>query len=233
MRVGVAATVTRRRRGAAMVYRPPRMVKAKSPRDLAVSGSGVRMDTDARRAQLLELGIAAFATRTYDEVQIDDLARAAGMSKGLLYHYFPTKRHYYVATVREAARRLLALTEFDPSLPPLERLLEGMRRYLDFAERHARAHVALLRGGVGSDADVNEIIESTRRTLIERLLRGTGEDHPSPELRLSLRGWVAFVEATSLDWLEQRDMDRDALMALWLRVLVSLLPESVRALAGV
>lgn len=191
------------------------------------------MNTDLRRAQLLELGIKEFATRAYDEVQIDQVARAAGMSKGLLYHYFPTKRDYYVETVREAARRLLVVTDIDPSMPPLERLVEGMVRYLDFAEQHARAHVALLRGGLGSDSDVNEIIDTTRRTLLDRLLAGTGEEHPSPEFRLSLRGWVAFVEATSLDWLEQRDVSRDALMALWLRVLVRILPESVRALAGV
>ena len=66
-----------------------------------------RLDVDARRRQLLALGTALFGSRPYDEVSIDEVARTAGISKGLLYHYFPTKRDFYVATVREAAAELV------------------------------------------------------------------------------------------------------------------------------
>src|SRR5258706_14546667 len=86
----------------------------------------VRLDVDERRAQLVELGLAHFGERAYDDVSIDAIADAAGISKGLLYHYFPTKRAYYAATVKEAAARLVASTDTDDSAPPLERLHAGL-----------------------------------------------------------------------------------------------------------
>ncbi|MBP6848431.1 MAG: helix-turn-helix transcriptional regulator, partial [Kofleriaceae bacterium] len=77
--------------------RTARLAKAVARVTKRRPGRRIRLDNDARRAQLLELGQKAFAERTYDEVSIDDIARAAGISKGLLYHYFPTKRDLYVA----------------------------------------------------------------------------------------------------------------------------------------
>src|SRR5579871_6959824 len=89
-----------------------------------------RLDVDERRAQLLSLGLAMFSERSYDEVSIDDLARAAGVSKGLLYHYFPTKRDLYVAALEEAARRLVDATTQDRAGTPEERLRRGLGTYL-------------------------------------------------------------------------------------------------------
>ncbi|MEZ4392518.1 MAG: helix-turn-helix domain-containing protein [Polyangiales bacterium] len=192
-----------------------------------------RMDNDARRAQLLALGLEVFATHAYDEVSIEDLAERAGISKGLLYHYFPTKRDYYAATVREAARQLLSLTDLPDSIAPAERLHEGLARYLRFVERHASAYSTLLRGGIGSDPEVAAVIEETRQALLARIVRGLGEVDPT--LRLTLRGWIGFVEATSLEWLDRRELDRDEMLALWIAALLRLTPglaERVAASAG-
>lgn len=188
-----------------------------------------RLSSDARRAQLLELGIAIFARRSWDEVQIDDVAEAAGISKGLLYHYFPTKRLFYVAVVAEAARRLLATTETPDGTPPLERLHVGLARYLRFVEEHASTYATLLRGGIGCDADTAAVIEATRREFLDRLARGLGLREPAPALRLTFRGWLGFVEATSLDWLDRRDLAREELLALWSHALAALLPTAVSA----
>src|SRR3569623_1819861 len=81
----------------------------------------VRLDNDARRAQLLLRARKAFSDRSYDEVSIDDLAREAKISKGLRYHYFPTKRDLYVAGLREIAEELvLTLTSVPRELPPAD-----------------------------------------------------------------------------------------------------------------
>src|SRR5437773_1276863 len=112
----------------------------------AARGRRERLDVDERRAQLVRLGIDLFAARTYDEVSIDELARSAGISKGLLYHYFPTKRDFYVATVREGSKQLLDRTVTPDDMPPLERLRFGLDAYLDYVERHGPAYAALLRG---------------------------------------------------------------------------------------
>lgn len=182
-----------------------------------------RLDTDARRAQLLAIGLEVFARQPYDEVSIEDLAERAAISKGLLYHYFPTKRDYYAAVVREAARQLVTLTDLPEAMPPAQRLLEGLSRYLAFVERHAPAYSTLLRGGIGSDPEVAAVIEETRQALLDRIVRGIGEVDVT--LRLTLRGWIGFVEATSLEWLDHRSLDREAMLSLWASSLLRLLPE--------
>src|SRR5690242_8171887 len=121
----------------------------------------IRLDNDARRAQLLELAKRSFSDRAYDDVSIDDLARVAGISKGLLYHYFPTKRDLYVAGLREIADELVeAITRVPDNLPPLDRVRTSVGAYLDHITRHSQAFVALMRGGIGSDPEVAAVIES-------------------------------------------------------------------------
>src|SRR3954470_7797474 len=120
----------------------------------------VRLDNDARRAQLLLLARKAFSDRSYDEVSIDDLAREAKISKGLLYHYFPTKRDLYVAGLSEIANELVdACTDVPDNLPPIESVRTSIDAYLDHITRHSRAFVSLMRGGIGSDPEVAAVIE--------------------------------------------------------------------------
>ena len=111
---------------------PPPAVRARSrktraPKVTAVRAPRARLEVDERRAQLVRLGIDLFAARAYDEVSIDELARAAGVSKGLLYHYFPTKRDFYVATVSEASREL-------PDVTPTPLIRTAVRGWLGFCE---------------------------------------------------------------------------------------------------
>lgn len=182
-----------------------------------------RLDVDARRAQLLALGLDAFASRSYDDVPLDDIARAAGISKGLLFHYFPTKRHFYVATIREAARRLSEETRADHVDDPLERLHAGLDAYLAYVDRHGPAYAALLRGGIGSDPEVAAVVEETRGELLARLMQGLAAAEPSPLLRTSLRAWIGFVEAAALEWIDRRDVERVALRSVMIDVLVAVL----------
>ncbi|MCA9514836.1 MAG: TetR/AcrR family transcriptional regulator, partial [Myxococcales bacterium] len=103
-----------------------------------------RLDTESRRAQLVELGTRVFAEKSYDEASVDEIAALAGISKGLLYHYFPTKRDLYLACLQAVAEELLARADLsDAPLPPLERLRAGIDAYLAFAAEHARAYLAL------------------------------------------------------------------------------------------
>lgn len=178
-----------------------------------------RSDPDERRAQLVELGLRLFSERSYDELSIDDIAREAGISKGLLYHYFPSKRDYYVETVRAAAQLLLDRT--DPTGgPEPEVLLAGLDAYLAFAEEHAAAFVALMRSGVGQDAEVAAVLEATRARYVARIAARLGITDPAPRLRIALRGWVGFVEGASLKWLGPRDMPREQLRDLLAQQLV-------------
>lgn len=188
----------------------------KRPPDLAAR---TRLDVDERRTQLIELGLEHFGDRAYDDVSIDEIAAGAGISKGLLYHYFPTKRAYYAATVNEAAARLVASTDTDESAPPLVRLHGGLDAYLGYVRTHAKAYATLMRSGVGVDPEIARIVDRTRARFVDRLTSGfTHAPRPSDEagpdglfaavslesplIRIALRGWVGFAEAASLAWSE-------------------------------
>jgi AcrR family transcriptional regulator len=164
----------------------------------------IRLDNDQRRAQLLELARRAFVDRTYDEVSIDDLARIANISKGLLYHYFPTKRDLYVAGLREIANELVdAVSRIPEDLPPIDRVRGSVAAYLEHIARHSRAFVALMRGGIGSDPEVAAVVESVRTRLFDKLLSGSAlasQITGNARVETAIRGWLGFVEAASIDW---------------------------------
>ena len=187
-----------------------------------------RLALDERRAQLLELGARLFAERSYDEVSIDDIADAAGISKGLLYHYFGSKRDFYVATVQQAAAQLQLRTEPDMSLPPAVRARAGLEGYLDFVEDNAAPYSSLMRSGIGNDPEVAAIVEETRDAIVARMMGNLGLTAPRPVFRFALRGWIGLVEAASLDWLEREEVDREVLLRVLLESLYSVLMIAIR-----
>jgi AcrR family transcriptional regulator len=182
-----------------------------------------RLELDERRAQLLALGLSAFSKNSYDDVSIDALAQSAGVSKGLLYHYFPSKRDLYVATVRAAAEQLLARIAPDPSLEPLEQVRHGVDAYLSYVQENADAYLSLMQSGVGRDREVHAIVERTRHSFVELLLVRAGEPQLSLLTRILVRGWVGMVEAASLDWLQQQSVTRGELTDVLVRVLLTTL----------
>lgn len=195
----------------AAVSSPPRSVRERA-----------RLQVDERRSQLLELGLQLFSDHSYDELSIDDIARAAGISKGLLYHYFPSKRDYYVEVVRRAAGQLIERTDAASQEVSVEALHGALDAYLDFVDQHARSYVALVRGGIGSDPEVVQLLEATRRTLTERIVsRISADAAPPPLLLLALRGWIGLVESASLDWLDRREVPREQLRGLLEQMLVA------------
>jgi AcrR family transcriptional regulator len=206
-----------------------RAVRAAAPPRRAVRRR-VRLDNDARRAQLLALGLAAFSERPYDEVSIDDIARGAGISKGLLYHYFPTKRDLYLAGLRATAAALLERTTAAaaPHLPPLERIRAGLDAYFDHMQSHARPFLALMRGGIGSDPEVATVLEDVRTAFVERLF-SRSEGTPlhalaasdAPLVVIAVRGWIGFVEAASLEWLARRAPSREVVRDLLVDALLA------------
>jgi AcrR family transcriptional regulator len=123
-----------------------------------------------RRQKLIEIGLDLFSHHVYEEVSIDDIAEIADISKGLLYYYFPTKHDFYVEVVRYAAEQLLAETQVDEQLEPEQRLRHSLNAYFSYVSRHANAYVTLLRGGVGTDAQIMNILNSVRQTFVQHIL---------------------------------------------------------------
>jgi AcrR family transcriptional regulator len=180
-----------------------------------------RLEVDERRAQLLALGLELFSQNPYDELKIDAVAEKAGISKGLLYHYFPTKRAFYVEVLRAGAQELLQLTAFNEESPPVERAEQGLDAYLRYVETHRVVYVALLRGGVGFDAEVSAVIEDTRTQFLARIIQGIGVTPLPPLWRLAMRGWMGFVEAASIEWAASPEVSAKDLRGLLLANLLA------------
>lgn len=171
----------------------------------------IRLSLDERRAQLLELGVELFAKHGYDEISIDALAEAAGIGKGLLYHYFGSKREFYVATVKAASLYLRQLTVPDRSLPPAERLASAIDKHLQCLEARGPAYIAMYRGGTAVAPEVGAIVEEHRNVIMGYFLEGLGVTKPRPMLRIALRAWIAMVEGASIDWIAHRGISREQL----------------------
>ena len=180
-----------------------------------------RMNPDRRRRQLLELGAELFARHGYEKLSMARIAREAGISKALLFHYFPSKQAYFAATLEQAAAELAEETEPDPAKPPLEQLASSLDAYLGWVERHAAAYEKLIRS-VGAVPEVRELVERVRDETADRILAGH-EPHPAQSRRARL-AVVHRRRRARLD--KHRDIDRERLHALLLGTLLGAGPGS-------
>ena len=179
-----------------------------------------RLAVDERRRRLLELGADLFARHGYEELSMARIARRAGISKALLYHYFPSKQAFFAATLEQAAAELAEVTRPDPRRPPLEQLSASLDAYLRWVERHAAAYEKLIRS-VGAVPEVRELVERVRCETAGRILAGLAPGRePAPPLRAAVRGWLWFMDGVVLDWIEHDDLERDRLHGLLLDTLL-------------
>lgn len=184
---------------------------------MAVSGPAyTRMPVDERRRQLLEAGTALFAEHAYEEISMRQIAAAAGVSKPLLYHYFPSKLDLFQAAVADAAETLAALIEPSGEGPAAAQLAASLGAYLAWIEEHARAWTKLMQSAA-TLPEAREIVESFRAGTMERMMRElTGGGQPPAALRIAMRGWLGYMDAAILDWTEHGGLARDQLRDLLL-----------------
>jgi AcrR family transcriptional regulator len=178
-----------------------------------------RLQVDERRKQLLDAGAELFARHSYDELSMAKIARAVGISKALLYHYFPSKQAYFQATLEQAAAELAETVQPDPDLPPVEQLAASLDAYLQWIERNAGAYAKLI-ASVGAVPEVRELVERVRNDTADRILQGISPQGAAPPLRAAVRGWMWFMDGAILDWIEHRDIERQRLQGLLLGTLL-------------
>lgn len=161
-----------------------------------------RLSPDERRAQLVAIGVDMLADRSLDELSTDDVARRAGISRGLLFHYFDSKRDFYRSVVQRECDDFAAATEPDASLEPVAWLRAFIAGFAAYVTEHRRVYLALVRGAAGSHPAVEDIVEATRSTLARRVEEGQrrlGMPH-SPLLPVATRAWMAFAEEAVTSW---------------------------------
>jgi len=195
-----------------------------------------RLSPEERRSQLLDLGVRLLATRSLDELSIDLLAEEAGISRGLLYHYFGNKHAFHEAVVRRAADELIAQTAPPAGGDPLERLQVSLTAYVDYVLANFEGYVSLLKGSAGGTDSLRAIYEEVRAVLSDRIFLEDPDGEliaDTPHNRLVVRGWSAMIEELVITWgTDQRagrtDVTKDELLAL----IVSSLPALIGDAAG-
>jgi AcrR family transcriptional regulator len=184
------------------------------------AGTRVRLSTEERREQLLAAGVGLLSRRSHDEVSIEEIAAAAGVSKGLLYHYFPTKKDFILAAIERGQRELAARLRPDQSLAPEAQLDASLEGFLDYVEENATAFRTIFRGADG-DPEIMAALESGRAEQMRTLMGALGQweeapisTEPSPALETAVQGWTFFVDGAVLRWLEHGGLDRRQLTQL-------------------
>lgn len=177
-----------------------------------------RLTVDQRRTQLISAALGLFAHRPPEEVSIDDVATAAGVSRPLVYRYFPGgKPQLYEAALRSAADALVRCFTEPLSGPPAQRLGRALDRVLAFVDGHDAGFTALLRGGSAAvTSRTTAIVDEVRRTAAHQVLHHFQVPDPGPRLRLMVRTWISAVEAACLIWLDEGKQPPAAELRDWL-----------------
>lgn len=205
----------------------------------------VRLDPAMRRAQLISLGVKMLADRPLEQISVEEIADQAGVSRGLLFHYFASKHDFHVEIVRENSREMLEKTaprelrDGDVSADSLIGVLRGViASYVEYVSENRSTYVSLLRGTASGDPDMRAVFEETRTVMADRALiylPAIGVER-TPQLELAVRGWIAFVEEATISWLRDPVISREDLVDMNVRALPSLAlaasPEQASNLLG-
>jgi AcrR family transcriptional regulator len=171
-----------------------------------------RLSPEDRRNELLELGAEVFGQRPYDEVRIDEIAERAGVSRALMYHYFPDKRAFFAAVVRAEGERLFEATDAvpDPELSMFNQLRAGVLAYVHYEESHPHGAWAAYIGMGRTDPVLRGIEDIDHDRQANRIMSRIAETVGAPldskverDLRITIYGWLAFT----FEMCRQRIMD--------------------------
>ena len=163
-----------------------------------------RLTVDQRRTQLISTALGLFAHHPPETVTLDGVAASAGVSRPLVYRYFPGgKQQLYEAALRSAADKLEQCFAEPEAGPLTQRLASALDRYLGFVDVHDAGFMALLQGGsVVETSRTTSIVDEVRRTAAEEIYAHLGVTEPGRWLRMTVRSWITAVEAASLMWLD-------------------------------
>jgi AcrR family transcriptional regulator len=188
------------------------------------------MEARARREELLEAGVALFAERPYDEVEIGDIAEAAGVSRGLLYHYFPDKAAFFLAVMARQLDALARATRVEPVDTTRTQagaesrtavLRTALDAYFDFIAAHPQWYRSIYRSAVSTDSAARDLVNRAHAHQAEQILALFPELAPSPLRRVAIRGWVSFLATVGMSWLDGAEVTRAELRECCLEVLAS------------
>ncbi|MEK6441246.1 TetR/AcrR family transcriptional regulator [Pseudonocardia sp. T1-2H] len=179
---------------------------------MSVARPARRMSPERRRDHLVAAALELYARMPPEQVTVDDVSRAADVSRALFYRYFPNLPSLHVAALSTIVDELIdriSLPGSGSDVLPTEQLRAALDAFLDTVERHAQAYVALLRSGsVIATGETDALVDAVRRHIVALLVERSGLEDPAPLHLMTLRGWVALTEGALLSWLQERAVPR-------------------------
>jgi len=157
-----------------------------------------RMSAQDRRQQLVDVGLDLLETRPIQELALDEVAAAAGVSRTLVFHYFPSKGDYFAAVVASAGERLMQAVPTDPTTDVDSRLRSMVAAFLRFVVRKRGAYLALVRGASGGDPKVLAALDEVRSAHVLRWLDAAAWPDRDEVTLLAVRGWLGALEEMAL-----------------------------------
>jgi AcrR family transcriptional regulator len=181
-----------------------------------------RMAPQQRRAQLVEAAMASAAARGYAGLSLDDVGERAGVTRNLLYHYFPRGRlDLYLAALERAGDELTGDFIVDPDQPLAERLAANTERAIQHAARASDAWLVWRHARSAAEPEILAVRDRYRDELVRGMsLNFLGTGDPPPLARVALRAYLDFHE-TALDEWRDSGLDRAALLAVLERTLTA------------
>jgi AcrR family transcriptional regulator len=194
-----------------------------------------RLEHDERREQILSCARRLFSDRHYSAVSTTEIAREAGVARGLLHHYFGTKRDLYAEVVRTMVRVPPPLPDADVASRPIEDILDvTIGRWLEMVARNRGTWFAALGlEGLGRDPEIDAILEQAREEVVDRwvaILTARGGDaarEAEPELRAAIRSHIGLAEASTREWLQRGRLSRDQTHTLITQTMLALVRDIV------
>ena len=173
------------------------------------AGQRRRLEPDARREQILTVAVRLFGEHGWADVSTGDVARGAGVARGLVNHYFGTKKELYLEVIRVMLtvpeEALTRLPEAD--LPT--RVDDIVTWFLDVVSRHSTTWLAAITaGGLSGDTDVDRVIAEAVDVAANRVLTAVGLDDRGGARHAMARAYVGLATSTAREWLQRGELTR-------------------------
>lgn len=188
------------------------------PRSGPAAGAHRRLTAEQRRDQLLDVGAALFAERAYEAVLMEEVAEGAGVTRALVYHYFPTKHDLYIAIFQRASDRLLATATPAGTRSWVDRLHIALDAHIQYFVDHPGEAITVNRGAMAGDPEIQSIIGAELAVVGQQIVDSLEPSHHDRATTvLAVHGWLAFARAVCVEWTLEQTIPRDELTELCLR----------------
>lgn len=176
-----------------------------------------------QRDRLLDAARQVFAVRAYDQVTIADIAVIAGVPMDRVYDHFLNKREIYLDHLHACGEELIQRTGSvqGDGLGPMVR--NSLRTFLGFVEKNPVLYQAIIDGGPGVDDLARAVVRRVEDRFTQQILEGLGVTRPSPQIKIEMAGWLAFVQRTSARWLDFPGLSQEELLSIQVRQLMNAL----------